>query len=255
MIVFDDAALESTIPLLIAGVTTFAGQFCMAGSRILVQSGIADQVRRQLRERLERVVVGRGEEETSQMGPLIDRAAVTRVDRIVEEASHYSHIVFRGGPVNEGPLAAGAFYRPSLLEVSDLGSLIIQQEVFGPVATFEVFADEAEAIHRAHATEFGLAAALFTHDDDRARRVSRQIEAGTVWTNTWFSVNDGFEEGGYKRSGIGRLRGPHGLAAFHESRPMSSLCHRPDLDGPGPHLTAVPVDGSSTDVLRTRVVH
>jgi acyl-CoA reductase-like NAD-dependent aldehyde dehydrogenase len=216
MIVFDDAALDTTIPLLVAGVITFAGQFCMAGSRILVQRGVAGEVREELRERLDRVVVGPGEEETTQMGPLIDPAAVARVDQIVEDAEQYADVIVRGGPVTDGPLAAGAFYRPSLIEVSDLGAPIIQREVFGPVATFEIFDDEDEAVHRANATEFGLAAAVFTRDGDRARRVSRQINAGTVWTNTWFALNDGFEEGGYKQSGIGRLRGPHGLAAFQE---------------------------------------
>ena len=216
MIVFADASLGSTLPLLAAGVTTFAGQYCMAGSRILVQRGIADQVREQLRERLLHVAVGPGEQESSQMGPLIDSAAVARVDRIVEDSTSYATVIVRGGPVTDGPLASGAFYRPSLIEVEDIGAPIIQQEVFGPVATFEVFDDEKDAIHRANATEFGLAAAVFTRDVDRARRVSRQINAGTVWTNTWFAVHDGFEEGGYKQSGIGRLRGPRGLAAFQE---------------------------------------
>ena len=121
----------------------------------------------------------------SQMGPLIDTAAVARVDRIVEDSTSYAKVIVRGGPVTDGPLASGAFYRPSLIEVEDLSAPIIQQEVFGPVATFEIFDDENDAIHRANATEFGLAAAGFTRDIDRARRVSRQINAGTVWTNTW----------------------------------------------------------------------
>ena len=216
MIVFDDAVLTRTVPLLAAGITTFAGQFCMAGSRILVQRGIADRVREQLRERLLDVVVGPGEEENTQMGPLIDAAAVARVDRIVEDATSHARPIVRGGPVTEGPLAAGAFYRPSLIEVDDMQAPIIQQEVFGPVATFEIFHDEADAIARANATEFGLAAAVFTQDVDTARRVSRQISAGTVWTNTWLAIDPGFEEGGYKQSGIGRLRGPRGLAEFQE---------------------------------------
>jgi acyl-CoA reductase-like NAD-dependent aldehyde dehydrogenase len=83
---------------------------------------------------------------------------------------------------------------------------------------------------RANATEFGLAAAVFTRDIDRARRVSRQINAGTVWTNTWLAINNGFEEGGYKRSGIGRLRGARGLADSSRSRPTSTSCHRPATD-------------------------
>jgi acyl-CoA reductase-like NAD-dependent aldehyde dehydrogenase len=73
------------------------------------------------------------------------------------------------------------------------------------------FDDENDAIERANATEFGLAAGVFTRDVDRARRVSRQINAGTVWTNTWFAINNGFEEGGYRQSGLGRLRGARGL--------------------------------------------
>jgi betaine-aldehyde dehydrogenase len=125
-------------------------------------------------------------------------------------------LYLHGGPVTDGPLASGAFYRPSLIEVEDLSAPIIQQEIFGPVATFEVFDDEDDAIHRANATEFGLAAGMFTRDVDRARRVSRQINAGTVWTNTWFAMNAGFEEGGYKQSGLGRLRGARGLADFQE---------------------------------------
>ena len=141
---------------------------------------------------------------------------MARVDRIVEDSTSYAKVIVRGGPITDGPLASGAFYRPSLIEVEDLDAPIIQQEVFGPVATFEIFNDEKDAIHRANATEFGLAAAVFTRDVDRARRVSRQINAGTVWTNTWFAMNAGFEEGGYKQSGLGRLRGARGLAEFQE---------------------------------------
>jgi betaine-aldehyde dehydrogenase len=90
MIVFDDAALTSTIPILAASVTTFAGQNCMAGSRILVQRGIADQVRVHLEQGLTHIVVGPGEEKNTQMGPLIDSAAVARVDRIVEDSASYA---------------------------------------------------------------------------------------------------------------------------------------------------------------------
>ena len=216
MIVFDDAVLASTLPLLAAAITTFAGQNCMAGSRILVQRGIADQVREHLEQRLTHVVVGPGEQKDTEMGSLIDSAAVARVDRIVEDSASYAKLIVRGGPITDGSLDSGAFYRPSLIEVEDLSAPIIQQEIFGPVATFEIFDDENDAVHRANATEFGLAAAVFTRDVDRARRVSRQINAGTVWTNTWFAINNGFEEGGYKQSGLGRLRGARGLADFQE---------------------------------------
>ncbi|MGW7545717.1 aldehyde dehydrogenase family protein [Streptomyces sp. NPDC054770] len=219
MILFEDADLDHALPLLTLGLTLDAGQFCMAGSRILVHRSIADQVRERLGAALESVVVGPGTDEASQMGPLIDRNAVRRADVLVEESLEQGgKAVVRGGPVTEGPLAEGAFYRPSLIEISDLDADLVQQEVFAPVATFEVFDDEAEAVHRANATEFGLSAAVFTRDGDRARRVSRAIRAGTVWTNSWFVLDEGFPEGGFKQSGIGRLRGPLSLAEFQESK-------------------------------------
>ena len=96
------------------------------------------------------------------MGPLIDKADVTRVDGVVQAALAYAKPIVRGGPATDGALAAGAFYRPTLLEVEDAGTDIVQQEVFGPVATFEVFDTETDAITRANATEYGLAAGIFT---------------------------------------------------------------------------------------------
>jgi betaine-aldehyde dehydrogenase len=218
MIVFDDASLEAVVPLLTAGITTFAGQFCMTGSRILVQRGIADELRTRLAAALESVRVGDGLDPDTDMGPLIDKEAVDRVESLVEAALAYAKPIVRGGPVTEGPLAVGAFYRPALLEVDDVTSDIVRNEVFGPVATFEVFDTEADAIARANVGDMGLAAGVFTSDINISRRVSREVQAGTVWTNTWAAIHDGFAEGGYKQSGIGRLRGPLGLAEFQEAK-------------------------------------
>ena len=196
MIVSDDRTLEAVVPLLTASITTFAGQFCMTGSRIPVQRGIADELRTRLALALESVRVGDGLDPDSDMGPLIDKGAVDRVERLVEAALAYAKPIVRGGPVNDGPLAAGAFYRPALLEIDDVTSDIVQKEVFGPVATFEVFDTEADAIALANVGEMGLAAGVFTSDINISRRVSREIQAGTVWTNTWAAIHDGFAEGG-----------------------------------------------------------
>jgi Aldehyde dehydrogenase family len=113
MVVFDDARVEAAIPAMTAGITVLAGQFCMTGSRILVQRGVADQVREGLAAALEEVRVGPASDPESQMGPLIDSDNVERIDRIVEEAAGYGRIIVRGGPAG-GELADGAFYRPSL---------------------------------------------------------------------------------------------------------------------------------------------
>src|SRR5579871_6174777 len=218
MIVFEDADLDATVPLLVAAVTTFAGQFCMTGSRILVQRGIADEVRTRLAAMVESVRVGDGMDPQTDMGPMIDKANVARVDSAVEAALAYATPIVRGGPVTDGALAAGAFYRPTLLEVEDVNAEIVQKEVFGPVATFEVFDTEADAVTRANATEMGLAAGIFTNNINISRRVSREVQAGTIWTNSWAEMNDGFAEGGYKASGVGRLRGPLAITEFQEAK-------------------------------------
>ena len=218
MIVFDDADLDTTVPLLAAAVTTFTGQFCMTGSRILVQRGVADEVRTRLTRILENVRLGDGLDPGTDMGPLINKATVARVDGMVQEALAYAKPVVRGGPATDAALAAGAFYRPALLEVEDVNHDIVQKEVFGPVATFEVFDTETDAIARANATEFGLAAGIFTSSINISRRVTREIQAGPIWTNAWSELNDGFAEGGYKQSGIGRLRGPLAITDFQEAK-------------------------------------
>lgn len=218
MIVFADADLGVALPLLVRSLTATAGQFCMAGTRFLVQRGIADEVRDRLTHLLSDVIVGPGDNPETQMGPLIDKAAVERVDAFVETALSYAKPIVRGGAIADGPLAAGSFFRPCLLEVDDLDVPLVQEEIFGPVGTFEVFDDEADAVHRANATRFGLAAAVFTRDGARARQVSRDLEAGTVWTNGYYALDEGFPEGGYKDSGVGRLRGPIGLAEFQEAK-------------------------------------
>ena len=95
-------------------------------------------------------------------------------------------------------------------------SPLVQKELFGPVATFEVFTDEADAIARANATEYGLAASVWTADGARGLRMADALEAGTVWVNAWAVVMDQFEEGGFKQSGLGRLNGHRAVEEFQE---------------------------------------
>src|SRR5579863_3367167 len=218
LVVLEDSDMETVAPLVVKAITQFNGQFCMTGSRVLVQRSVADAWRKRIASLLENTVVGRADDLNTEMGPVIDRANVARIDRIVEDAKSYARVVVRGGPVVDGPLAAGAFYRPSMLETESLDVPLVQEEIFGPVLSFETFATENEAIVRANATIYGLAAAIFTNDLDRAQRVARAIKAGTVWTNTWGvgALNDAFEEGGYKHSGIGRARGARAMEEFQE---------------------------------------
>jgi betaine-aldehyde dehydrogenase len=241
LVVFEDADIETVAALVVTALTQFNGEFCMTGSRVLVQRSVADAWRERIASLLEKVVVGRADDPNSQMGPVIDKANVERIDRMVKDASRYARIIVRGGPIVDGPLAAGAFYRPSMLETEALDVPLIQEEIFGPVLSFETFTSEDEAITRANATVFGLAAAVFTKDVDRAQRVAHAIKAGTVWINTWGVVNDAFEEGGFKYSGIGRARGARAMEEFQEVKTQIRVV----APTPAPYLTKEKFDARS----------
>ncbi len=137
-------------------------------------------------KRLEKVKSGPATDPSSDMGPMIDKANVARVNRMVEEViAAGAKVLLRGGPITEGPLAGGAFYKPTLLEVTDPKMRIMQDEIFGPVLTMMVFDTEEDAVRLANDSEYGLAASIWTRDIDRPLREAREIDAGTIWINDW----------------------------------------------------------------------
>jgi betaine-aldehyde dehydrogenase len=228
VMLFQDADLDKALPKVEKALTVFAGQFCMTGSRLLVHRPILDTVRTRLGAQLEAVKVGPAADPTSDMGPMINIANVQRVDRLVEAAiAAGARVVVRGGPIKEGPLATGAFYRPTLLEVKDHSMPIAQDEVFGPVLVMQAFDTEQEAVALANNSTYGLSASVWSTDVDRPLRIARQIDAGTVWINNWAIVYDETEEGGYKQSGLGRLNGVSAIDDFVEYR---TIIHEIDLN-------------------------
>lgn len=217
MILFEDVDVDAALPVLEKAVTTFGGQFCMMGARLLVQRDVAERVRDGLARRLRAVKLGPASDATSDMGPLIDRQNVARVDAVVEAAiAQGAEVIVRGGPVEDGALARGAFYAPAFLNVQDAKLPIVQEETFGPVATMEVFENEADAVRLANDSQYGLAASVWSRDIDRSLRLAQALEFGTVWINDWAKIYDGAEEGGFKQSGLGRLNGFAALDDFVE---------------------------------------
>lgn len=222
-VVFDDADLNVLLPTLEKSSTVFAGQFCMTGSRILVQRGIAEKVTTGLAERLERVKPGPASDPSSDMGPLIDLASVARVDAAVEAAIQAgAKVIVRGGPTTDPALAGGAFYHPTLLAVENSSLPIVQSETFGPVQTIQVFDSEDEAVALANDTEYGLNACVWSRDVDKPVRVARRLDVGLVSINSWANLAVELEEGGYKASGLGRLGG---LASIEEFLEYKQIAH------------------------------
>ncbi|CAM5645394.1 gamma-aminobutyraldehyde dehydrogenase [Streptomyces avidinii] len=221
-LVFADADLDVALATVVASCTVFAGQSCMTGSRVLVQREIADAFTSALAQRLESVRPGPSCDPESQIGPLIDKAAVARVDAAVEAAiAAGAKPIVRGGPSTRPELAGGAFYHPTLLSVPDSSLPIVQEETFGPVQTVQVFDTEAEAVALANDTEYGLSACIWSRDADRPVRVARQLDAGLVSVNSWANLTVEFEEGGFKSSGVGRLGGLASVEDFLEYKQIT----------------------------------
>ncbi len=191
VLLFDDANLDKALPVVEKALTVFAGQFCMTGSRLLVQRSVLDDVRKRLAKRLEAVKAGPASDPESDMGPMINLDAVRRVDKIVEDAiATGAKVVVRGGPFKDSSLAKGAFYRPTLPEITNHDIPIAQEEVFGPVLVMQAFDSEAEAVALANNSTYGLSASVWSENVDRPMRIARQLEAGTVWINNWAVVYD-----------------------------------------------------------------
>jgi betaine-aldehyde dehydrogenase len=212
-VIFDDADLDRAVAELTHGALAMAGQICVAAARFLVHAPIAAEFEARITQAFARVRTGPGSDPASQMGSLIDTENQKRVMRLIEQAGDEGRMILKGAA-----LETGAFLTPTLFGIEDLHSPLVQEELFGPVVSVEVFADEAEAVARANATPYGLAASVFSRDLSRSTRVARAIRAGTVWLNSHLKLFAEAETGGYGKSGLGRLHGPEGLHDFLETK-------------------------------------
>jgi betaine-aldehyde dehydrogenase len=212
-VIFPDADLDLTVKELTHGSLVMAGQICVAAARFLVHESIRAEFEARMTAAFKAVRTGPGADPASQMGSLIDTANQARLLGIIEQAGDEGELLLKGAPLEKG-----AFLTPSLFRIDDVQSPLVQEELFGPIASVETFADEAEAVAKANATVYGLAASVFTADLNRTLRVSRAIRAGTVWVNSHTRLFAEGETGGYGQSGLGRLHGIEGLNDFLETK-------------------------------------
>jgi acyl-CoA reductase-like NAD-dependent aldehyde dehydrogenase len=209
-IVFPEANIDRAVEGLMTGIVAGTGQACNAGSRILVHDEVYDEVVGKLARALDGIVIGDPLDPGVTIGPLASRQQFAKVSDYLDIAQMEGNTkLIRGGRAGADVPGAGRglFVEPTLYSTPDAASRIRCEEIFGPVGAVIRFQDEAEAIQIANESEFGLVSGLWTQDLDRANRVSKQLQTGVVWINTWrvFSINMPF--GGRKQSGLGRELG------------------------------------------------
>ncbi|GAA5144944.1 aldehyde dehydrogenase [Microbacterium pseudoresistens] len=218
-IIFDDADIEAAVTGAVAGIFGASGQTCMAGSRILVQSTVYDEVVERIARRADAIVVGDPREDESQMGAVASRAQYDKVLEYIGIATGEGARLVSGGVVAEVPgLKEGLFVRPTVFADVTNDMRIAREEVFGPIAAIIRFDDEEEAVRIANDTEFGLAAGVWTGSVPRAHRVAGLLRAGTVWVNNYRKTSYATPFGGYKQSGLGRENGIDAMREFSEEK-------------------------------------
>jgi acyl-CoA reductase-like NAD-dependent aldehyde dehydrogenase len=202
-IVCADADLDAAAKTA-AGQYFNAGQVCLAGTRILADAKIADEFLAKFRDAAAHMKVGDPREKTTMIGPLITPEHYTRVAGFVERALKTGVKPIWGGHHHS---AGELYFEPTLLEGAKQDMEIVQKEVFGPVLTWQTYRDEDELIRMANGTDYGLAAVIFSRNEEHAMRLARQVVAGTVWVNCFFVRELAAPFGGSRNSGVGREGG------------------------------------------------
>ncbi len=210
-IVFDDADLDAAVEGAIVSKYRNSGQTCVCANRLLVQAPVYDAFAARLSAAVSRLTVGSGLEPGVTQGPLIDEAAVTKVEAHIADALAKGATLLRGG---HRTAPGGRFFEPTVLTGATEAMAIAREETFGPVAPLFRFETEADAIRMANATEFGLAAYFYGRDIGRIFRVAEALEYGIVGVNTGLISTEVAPFGGVKESGIGREGSKYGIEDY-----------------------------------------
>jgi succinate-semialdehyde dehydrogenase / glutarate-semialdehyde dehydrogenase len=213
LIIFDDADIDAAVKGAIACKFRNSGQTCVCTNRIYVQEKVYDDFAKKFSAAVAKLKVGSGLEQGTEQGPLIEPAAVDKVERHVGDAKEHGAKVLTGG---ERHALGGLFYQPTVLADCTADMLISHEETFGPVAPLFKFKDEDEVIGLANKTEYGLASYFYARDVGRVFKVAEALEAGIVSVNEGIFSTEVAPFGGYKHSGIGREGSKYGIDEYLE---------------------------------------
>jgi betaine-aldehyde dehydrogenase len=213
--VFDDAKLDNAVSGALLGNFYSTGQVCSNATRVFVHASVKAEFLERLVRRVNAMRIGDPMDPQTQVGPLVSEQHLHKVlGYIARGRAEGARVLTGGHRVTEGALAKGFFVAPTVFDECHDDMAIVREEIFGPVMSVLSFTDEREVIERANATEFGLAAGVFTNDLTRGHRVIAQLQAGTCWINHYNITPIELPFGGVKMSGLGRENGRAALEHY-----------------------------------------
>ncbi|HVR33619.1 MAG TPA: aldehyde dehydrogenase family protein [Acidimicrobiia bacterium] len=210
-VVFEDAPLDQAVEGVVNGIFFNQGHVCCAGSRLIVQEGIAEEFVGKLKLRLDTLRVGDPLDKNTDIGAINSASQLAKIEELVASGESEGAAIYQ--PSGDLP-ARGFFFRPTLFTGVSQSHRIAQEEIFGPVLSIMTFRTPDEAVEKANNTPFGLAAGVWTQKGSRILWMADRLRAGVVWANTYNKFDPSSPFGGYKESGFGREGGRHGLLAY-----------------------------------------
>lgn len=214
-LVFSDADIAAAANGVIAGIFAATGQTCMAGSRLIVQRDVADELVQRVVERARTIRLGDPQDESTEMGPISNLPQFERVCAHLKDAQADGATMLTGGVADMG---SGWFVKPTIFTNTRPDMRVVREEVFGPVLAVSTFETEEDGIAMANDTEYGLAGSVWSLNIQRAHRASQRMRAGTVWINSYRAVSPSVPFGGFGASGMGRENGVESMLDFTESK-------------------------------------
>ncbi len=212
-IIFEEADIDQAVEGIVNAIFFNQGHVCCAGSRLLIQEGIADETVNKLKNRMETLIIGDPLDKNTDIGAINSKSQLKRINELVSAG------IDEGGAVYQPSCSLpnhGYWFKPTLFTEVSQSHRIVQEEIFGPVLTIQTFRTVDEAIEKANNTYYGLSGGVWTDKGSKIFKVTRQINAGVIWANTFNKFDPASPFGGYKESGMGREGGLHGLLPYLE---------------------------------------
>ena len=210
-IIFEDAAIDQAVEGIINGIFFNQGHVCCAGSRLFVQEGVAKEVLRKLKDRINTLIVGDPLDKNTDIGAINSKAQLNKIKSLVQAG------IKEGGDCWQSDCAVpskGYWFRPTLFTGVAQSSRIVQEEIFGPVLAIQTFRTLEEVVEKANNTPYGLSGGVWTDKGSKIFKITGKIKAGVLWANTYNKFDPTSPFGGYKESGVGREGGLHGLSPY-----------------------------------------